>query len=111
MLLYFSYFIDVLHALIILHDWPKTGRTSGTERDLETSPSIQGAMCWLAGHHPGLNEASLVTRVGLGCGTVVGTGGKEQAVAPLLPGKFMGLLAFSTENRLEGRNENPAIKG
>lgn len=35
--------------------------------------------------------------------------GKEHVVALLLLRKIMG-LAFSTDNRLEGRNENPAVK-
>lgn len=46
----------------------------------------------------------------LGFGTCKLPCGKEKVVAPLLPRKFMELLAFSTDNRLEGRNENPAIK-
>ena len=43
-------------------------------------------------------------------GTCKLSGGKEHVVAPLFLRKIVGLLAFSTDNRLEGRNENPASK-
>lgn len=71
-------------------------------------------MCWLNGDSSGWFRKEskcllCIMRVVLELGTCELPREEECIVAPLILRKAMGSLAFGTD-RLEGRNENPAIK-
>lgn len=104
----------LFYRLIILNDWPQSVQDICNRERL--GKALQRAACWLDGDHSALNEASLATRVtkswlryhegSAGVWHFDLPDGKESGVVPLLLGKIVGPLAFSTDNRLEGRNED-----